>query len=72
MDKFIKQRDALKNKYPDHVPVIIKKGNNANLINYNAIQEKYLMSKSLHISQVLSIIRKNDYYARTFISESLK
>ena len=54
MDKNIKQRqefcEILKNKHPDRVPVIIKKGNN---FLQDMPQEKYLMPKSLHIIEVI-------------------
>ena len=49
---------TLKNKYPDRVPVIIEKDPKCKEVG-TIEKNKYLLPKTMHLSEIIIIIRKN-------------
>jgi len=49
--------NRLNNKYPDYVPVIIKKNENDKILQ-DIDKEKYLIPKNLNVSEIINIIRR--------------
>jgi GABA(A) receptor-associated protein len=56
-DQRIKYSSRLTNKYPDYVPVIIKKNDNDKILQ-DIDKEKYLIPKNLNIGEIIHIIRR--------------
>ena len=56
-DERVNYSTRLNSKYPDCVPVIIKK-NNANKILQDIDKEKYLIPKNLNVAEIINIIRR--------------
>jgi GABA(A) receptor-associated protein len=57
IDERINYTMKLKNKYPGHVPVIIKKNANDKILQ-DIDKEKYLIPNNLKLSDVMMIIRR--------------
>lgn len=57
LDDRIKYSNRLNSKYPDFVPVIIKKNDNDKILQ-DIDKEKYLIPKNLNVGEVISIIRR--------------
>ena len=57
IDERIKYSTRLIHKYPDYVPVIIKKNGNDKILQ-DIDKEKYLIPKNLNIGEIINIIRR--------------
>jgi GABA(A) receptor-associated protein len=57
LEERLRYSKKLIHKYPDYVPVIIKKSSSDKILR-DMDKERYLMPKNLHISHILFTIRK--------------